>query len=163
MFDLCSIRRLALAGLIAVPSAAGSAAGAADRLAGPVPAVVERMVDGDTIGVRAHIWLDQQITVRVRLAGVNTPEITRPECERERELAEAAKAFVESLAPVEVELFDIQHDKYAGRVDARVVLPDGRDLGVLVLAEGHGVPYPGRGDWCPAPARASPPSTPPSR
>jgi micrococcal nuclease len=34
---------------------------AAEVLPGPIPAVVTEVVDGDTIGVRARIWLGQQI------------------------------------------------------------------------------------------------------
>jgi endonuclease YncB( thermonuclease family) len=44
-------------------------------LAGPVMARVIRVYDGDTILVRARIWVDQEIEIRVRLAGVDTPEI----------------------------------------------------------------------------------------
>ena len=46
---------------------------AEEALAGPVRAVVERVVDGDTVDVRARIWLGQSLTVRVRIDGVDTP------------------------------------------------------------------------------------------
>ena len=56
--------------LWAAPSA-GAARG--DVLAGPVPAVVEDVIDGDSLKVRAHIWLGQDVAVHVRLAGVDAP------------------------------------------------------------------------------------------
>ena len=54
-------------------------ASAEDVLPGPIPATIERVVDGDTIDVRARIWLGQEIVVRVRLAGLDAPELSRPE------------------------------------------------------------------------------------
>jgi hypothetical protein len=38
----------------------------AESLSGPVSALVERVVDGDTIEVQARIWLGQSLTIRVR-------------------------------------------------------------------------------------------------
>ena len=54
---------------------------AKESLAGPVPATVERVIDGDTLVVRARIWHGQEIIVRVRLANVDTPELSRSACE----------------------------------------------------------------------------------
>ena len=38
---------------------------ALNRLAGPVSAEVLRVIDGDTIEVRAHIWLGHQVHLAV--------------------------------------------------------------------------------------------------
>ena len=35
-------------------------------LPGPIPAALVRVIDGDTIEVRARIWLDLDLTTRVR-------------------------------------------------------------------------------------------------
>jgi endonuclease YncB( thermonuclease family) len=56
-------------------------------LAGPVSAMVERIVDGDTIDVRAHIWLGQSLTVRVRIDGV-----THPKCGRIAPMSDASRS-----------------------------------------------------------------------
>lgn len=64
-----------------------------EALVGPVSAVVERVVDGDTVDVRAHIWLGQTLTVRVRIDGVDAPE-TRSDCADERRLAAAARDYL---------------------------------------------------------------------
>ncbi len=40
---------------------------------GPILARVVEVIDGDTILVEARIWLDQVVTTRVRLAGVDAP------------------------------------------------------------------------------------------
>ena len=42
---------------------------------GPVSATVSRIIDGDTFEASAMIWLDQQISVRVRIAGIDAPEL----------------------------------------------------------------------------------------
>jgi endonuclease YncB( thermonuclease family) len=107
-----------------------------------------RVIDGDTLEVRARIWLDQEVTTSVRLAGVDAPEIRRPSCAAERALGEAATAFVAALALVDVTLVEVEHDKYGGRVVARLMLPDGRDLSELLLAEGHAVATGTEDPWC---------------
>ncbi|MDH3910811.1 MAG: hypothetical protein OEU09_05900, partial [Rhodospirillales bacterium] len=93
---------------------------AAEPLAGPVPAVVTAVVDGDTLEVRARIWLGQELTTRVRLAGIDAPE-AKSDCPRERALAARARAFLSARlrpagarAPAAVRLHDIRNGKYAG-------------------------------------------------
>jgi endonuclease YncB( thermonuclease family) len=122
----------------------------ADSLPGPIPAVVERVIDGDTLEVRARIWLDQVVTTSVRLAGVNTAEVRRAPCNAHLAAGQAAKAFVEALGLADVTLLEIEHDKYGGRVVARLILPDGRDLSELLLAEGHAIPIGAPDPWCAA-------------
>jgi endonuclease YncB( thermonuclease family) len=146
MFTLRSIRRARLAALLALLLLAPGAG--AESLPGPIPATVERVIDGDTVEVRARIWLDQVVTTSVRLAGVDAPEIRRPDCAAERERGAAAMAFVAALAPADVTLLELEHDKYGGRVVARLILPDGRDLSELLLAEGHAVPIGAEDPWC---------------
>src|SRR5690606_20089176 len=127
-----------------------TAAAARDSLAGPVPAEVLDILDGDTILVRARIWLGQDVETRVRLIGVDTPEL-RGKCAEERRLAEAARTFlVERLARRQVFLRDVQVDKFGGRVLARVVTPDGAGVGESLIAAGLARPYQGgaRQSWC---------------
>ncbi len=61
-----------------------------DGVAGPVSASVLRVIDGDTITVRARIWIGQSVETRVRIAGVDTPEL-RGDCALDIELATAAR------------------------------------------------------------------------
>lgn len=116
---------------------------------GPVSAEVLRVMDGDTIVVRARIWLGQDIETRVRLDGVDTPEMNG-KCERERRMALKARDWVASLAAGgKVILRDIKYGKYAGRVVARVEAPDGEDFSHSLLRAGLGRPYGGRRrSWC---------------
>ena len=122
----------------------------ADVVPGPVPARVIEVVDGDTIAVRARIWVGQDVETRVRLSGVDTPEFNG-RCGRERELAAHARAFVvEAIGGGTVKLIDVHYGKYAGRVVAYVETAAGDDLGALLIAAGLGRPYHGgaRASWC---------------
>ncbi len=144
--------RPALLCLCALLSLASRSAAAAPPqvLAGPVPATVTAIPDGDTIEVVARIWLGQTVATRVRFAGIDAPEL-RGRCQRERDLAEAARAFLEArLVPPRVELRDVRFGKFAGRVVARVFNAAGEDLSAALLAAGLARPYDGgaRDSWC---------------
>ncbi len=132
-----------------------AAAVAGERLAGPVPALVTAVIDGDTLEVQARIWLGQQVTIRVRLAGIDAPE-TRSDCARERALAARAERLLKArLRRPEVQLYDVSYGKYAGRILARVETADGEDLGRALLAAGLARAYDGgrRAPWCVAAAQ----------
>lgn len=120
----------------------------AEALEGPVVARVERVIDGDTVEVRARIWIDQELTVAVRIAGVDAPELFRPGCAAEKAKALEAKAFATGFFETgEALLRDVRHDKYGGRVVARLENGAGEELGEALVAAGlavHGM----SGAWC---------------
>ena len=127
----------------------GRAAPAAERaIAGPVQASVVRVVDGDTLRVVAQVWVDQEITVSVRLDGVNAAELFRPRCEAERVAARASQAALTELVGESVQLMNVRHDKYAGRVVAQVLTPSGADLAATMVARGHAEPAVDARPWC---------------
>lgn len=135
--------------LLMLASLAADRAAAADRVEGPVAAAVERVVDGDTVRVLARIWVGHTVSVSVRLAGVDAPEIFRPQCPAEREKAREAKAFVEAmLGGDEVTLLDIVPDKYGGRVVARMETPAGEDVGEALLEARLAVEADEDDPWC---------------
>lgn len=123
---------------------------------GPLEADVLRVIDGDTIEVRAFIWPGHSVETRVRLADVDAPELRRVQCAAEREAGHAARAFVEALLapqgarPARVRIRDVRLGSFAGRVVAAMELPDGRDLGAVLLEAGLATPYSARGGWCPS-------------
>lgn len=120
-------------------------------LPGPIPARVLRVVDGDTVQVRARIWLSQDVETNVRLAGIDTPE-KRGKCQAEREAAEQAQAFSAEHLTVDswVSLHDVIADKFGKRVVARVVSAQGQDVAAQLLANGLARPYGGgtKASWC---------------
>lgn len=93
------------------------------------------------------------VIAAVRIAGIDTPEVSRPQCERERTLGLAAAQETATLLPVgsTVTLKNARHDKFAGRVDATVFTDVGVDVGNHLKQRGHAVSYSGQGpkeDWC---------------
>ncbi len=136
--------------LAAMAAAESGWAGARDVVPGPVPARVVAVIDGDTITVRARIWLGQDVETRVRLAGVDAPEL-RGACPRERALAVAARdLLVAAVGGAEVTLTEIRYDKFGGRVLAHVESAAGESLSKLLVAAGLGRVYDGgkRDSWC---------------
>ncbi len=126
----------ALAAVVRLPGLEPVRAG--DVLAGPVRAQVVRVVDGDTIEVRARIWLGQDISTLVRLAGVDAPEL-RGGYALEKTLAVQAREYLAArIEGAEVRLVAIEYGKYAGRVVARVATPHGEDLAAGLIAAGLG-------------------------
>lgn len=119
--------------------------------AAAVPATVDYVLDGDTFAARVLLDEDITITVRVRLADVDTPEING-KCEHEIEMALRARDRLAELLPVGtmVDLRDVTDDKYLGRIDARVFTSDGRDVSRILINEKLGRPYDGgrRDSWC---------------
>jgi endonuclease YncB( thermonuclease family) len=129
---------------------ASPAAEAAETLPGPIPARLVEVIDGDTLRVRARIWLGQEIETAVRLAGVNAPELAG-KCDSERRLARTARAsLAQALGGGDLVLTDVTWDKYGGRVVATVRTPSGDDPTAALLAEGLARPYGGgrREGWC---------------
>lgn len=140
---------LLLAGLLAGGT---GRADAREILPGPVPAVVVAVIDGDSLKVRARIWLGVETEIIARLEGIDAPELNG-RCPAERDQARLARQRLADLAPVAsaVTLREIQGDKYGNRVLARVRDSDGRDLAAALLAAGLARPYAGRGarpPWC---------------
>ena len=71
-----------------------SAAG--DVIDGPVAASLVDVVDGDTLTLKAHIWIAQTIEMKVRLLGIDAPEL-HGDCDSERARARQAKEYLSSL------------------------------------------------------------------
>lgn len=144
LVTMSAVRGVAAADLASMPDS--------DRLPGPVFARVLRVVDGDTLSVRARIWLKQEVETFVRVADLDTPE-KNGRCQAERAKARDAQVFVESrLAEGWVVLRDIAFEKYGGRVVARVETLDGENLADTVVAAQLGRPYDGgrKRPWCDA-------------
>lgn len=108
-------------------------------------ASVIRVVDGDTVDIKVDLGFDILTNMRVRVLGIDTPEINAADPAL-RERAHAAKARVEGLLPpgtaVEITTEKDRREKY-GRYLASIKLPDAADLAALLLQEGFAVAYDG--------------------
>ncbi|MDP2357711.1 MAG: thermonuclease family protein [Beijerinckiaceae bacterium] len=133
----------------------GTPAPSPRRMAGPYRAEAIRVVDGDTFEARLRIWFNQEVTVLIRLEGVDAPEM-KGRCPQERRLAQDARdALTAILTSGAVTVRDLHADKYNGRAVARALVTDGSgfdgdDVGDLLLAGGYARAYDGRArlPWC---------------
>ena len=128
---------------------AGCAALASHTFHSDKPYAVESVAnvyDGDTITI-----IHEGEFQRVRLRGIDTPELKEPQCDRELELARAAKEFTVSRLrqadKVELVNIDPNEDRW-GRWIATVYV-DGVSLNDLIVVEGYGRVWRGRREsWC---------------
>jgi endonuclease YncB( thermonuclease family) len=126
------MRRLIVAAVMAATPVS-----AAEILAGPYPAEIMRVLDGDTVEARVRVWLDTDVTTLVRIRGIDAPEL-HGHCPGERDAARASRAHLEMLlGSGPVWLSDIGHDKYGRRIDATMTLPSGVDVGESMRDAGH--------------------------
>ncbi len=135
--------------LLALELTGSSPALSRETLSGPIAAELVRVVDGDTLAVRALIWPGQHIDIKVRLADIDAPELFRPSCTRERVRAQAARDFLVHHTGHYVTLRTVHLGKYAGRVIARVQTDKGEDLSTLLLQAGLARAMDDRTGWCP--------------
>lgn len=111
---------------------------------------VVRVIDGDTFEARVHLWPGLEMTTRVRLRGIDAPEM-RGACGGEVRMAEAAaEALRAQLADGDVTIFNIGPDKYNGRVVADASTRRTPSVSSALFASGHARQYQGgrRSGWC---------------
>jgi len=116
---------------------------------------VVRVIDGDTFEARVHLWPGLEMTTRVRLRGIDAPEM-KSGCAEEFRMAEAAtEALRALLANGEVTIFNIGPDKYNGRVVADASTRQIQSVSSALLGSGHARAYQGgrRSGWCTTAAR----------
>ncbi len=144
---VCSVLR----GLLALILLGASAQlNAAEIFPGPVTATVIDVIDGDSLRLRVRIWIDQELTVVLRLSGIDAPEL-RSRCVTEQRAGEKARALTTFLVTGQmVTLTNLRHDKYGGRVLGEVRLADGRDLAETLVKANLARSYDGgaRQGWC---------------
>ena len=97
-------------------------------------------IDGDTLAIGKE---------RIRIIGLDTPELHPARCQAERELGERAKARLQELAcRPELEVVRTGRDRYR-RTLARVYVGEG-SIAEILIAEGLARAYLGgrRAPWC---------------
>ena len=105
-------------------------------------AILERVVDGDTIDVTLDLGFDVFLhNQRCRLAGIDTPE-SRTRDLAEKKLGLEAKARLQELCHGGFKIKSLGKGKY-GRILAIPYTEDGKDICQMLIAEGHAVQYDG--------------------
>jgi micrococcal nuclease len=114
------------------------------------PADVVRVIDGDTFQARVQVWPGLSVDTKVRLRGIDAPEL-HARCADEYAKAQVARVALETiLAAGGVTISRVRIDKYGGRVDAAVATRDTADVSAALLKGGFARSYDGgrRGSWC---------------
>ena len=106
--------------------------------------------DGDTVrcdGQRLRLLGEGVVDVR----GIDTPELSKWKCEKERRLAKIARTRLKQLVDgKKVKIVSFGPGRGDTRPLVNIYLPDGREVGQILLQEGHAqVWMPKRKvDWC---------------
>jgi endonuclease YncB( thermonuclease family) len=114
------------------------------------PVDVIRTIDGDTFEALVHLTPGQDVTTRIRLRGIDAPEL-KAACAEELRMAEAAtSALRDLLRQGEVAIYNIGPDKYQGRVVADVATKRTGNVSAALITSGHVRSYNGghRNGWC---------------
>jgi endonuclease YncB( thermonuclease family) len=113
---------------------------------GPYPARVLDLHDGDTCHLNLDLGFGFQMgaydfaghpLLSCRVFGINAPELST-------DAGKIALAFAQSIMPPGTIVSVLSHgwDKYGGRFDGSITLPDGTDYGTRMIDAGQAVPYP---------------------
>ena len=108
---------------------------------GPYKAAYVENYDGDTITMQVATWHNQITVAKLRLYGVDTPEI-KGGCAESQLLAKSAKKFTsKALSEAKtIRILVLAVDSF-GRYVSRIVIDDEKELSVMLLDAGLAKPY----------------------
>lgn len=103
-------------------------------------ATVLSVHDGDTLTLNVDLGFYLRMQMPCRVLGVNAPELSTT-------AGKAARDFMATLCPVgtPVLLQSVKDDKYGGRFDGAITLPDGRSVAQELIKAGVAAPWNGQG------------------
>lgn len=103
--------------------------------------VVSKVVDGDTVDLILDLGFNIKIKERVRLYGINAPEIRSPN-RQEKMKGDLSRKFLEQQLMESNKLFlhskIFEHDKY-GRCVGIIFTESCVDINTLMVTSGHAV------------------------
>ena len=105
---------------------------------GPYRGVVDSVHDGDTVNVKLDIGFDLTVYARVRVFGINAPELST-------DAGKVARDYARTLLPVGTAVTVLSHgwDKYGGRIDGEISYgTPPADFAAAMLTAGQAVIYP---------------------
>ncbi len=132
-------------------SASTGEAAAPSTLRAGHPVDVLRVLDGDTFEARVRLWPGLEMTTKVRLRGIDAPEL-KGRCDEERAKAVAARDALQAmLGQGDVGISAVALDKYGGRIIADASTRATPDIAAALLGAGLARGYGGarRESWCP--------------
>lgn len=110
-----------------------------------------RVLDGDTVDF-VH---SDGMTDRIRMSGVDAPEVARSKREISQPFGEKCKAFLQTLIEgITVTVAALKNRDLYGRVLGRILLQDGEDINLMTVKSGcvwltnpNGIPAQFRADY----------------
>ncbi|MCM2476824.1 thermonuclease family protein [Rhizobium sp. CG5] len=137
---IASLSPLAIGVLASVASAPPSSASEPFSICGSGQRIT-CVVDGDTFWFRGE---------KIRIADIDTPELSPPRCERERERGLAAKQRLLDIlnsGPLSFKAAARDEDRFGRKL--RIVYRERRSVGDILVAEGLARKWEGsRRSWC---------------
>ena len=115
----------------------------AEGVFGPYAGVVDAVHDGDTVYVKLDVGFDLTVYTRVRVIGINSPELSTAAGKTARDYAQT---LLGAGDPVRV--LSYGWDKFGGRIDGSIeydVDNEPKDFASTMIAEGHALPWTGVG------------------
>jgi micrococcal nuclease len=103
-----------------------------------------RVIDGDTIDCSIDLGFNINMNERVRLKGINTPEIRTKDLEEKKKGLAAKDRVIELFEGIEKFIIKTELDKKGkyGRILGTIILPEwSTSLNEILLKEGHAVVY----------------------
>lgn len=125
-------------------------AAASTPLRAVYPTEVLRVLDGDTFEARVRIWPGLETVTKIRLRGIDAPEL-KARCDEEKSKALAARDALQGILDQgAVGVSAVTLDKYGGRVVADASTRATPDISAALLGAGLVRGYSGgrRGSWC---------------
>jgi len=106
---------------------------------GPYLGTIDSVHDGDTVNVALDVGFDLSVHTRVRVYGINAPELST-------DAGKAAREFARTLLKPgdQVTVISKGWDKYGGRING-VINFSGGDYAERMIAAGHARPWDGKG------------------
>ncbi|MBI4273380.1 MAG: thermonuclease family protein [Rhizobiales bacterium] len=115
------------------------------------PAEVLKILDGDTFEARVRIWPGIDVTTKVRLRGIDTPELKARCAEEYAKAIESRETLKAILGEGGVTISNVTFDKYGGRVVADAATRATPNIADVMLKSEMARRYSGgrRRSWCP--------------
>ena len=106
-------------------------------------AKLDRVIDGDTIDCVIDLGFDIKYKCRVRLKGIDTPEIRTKDLEEKKRGFAAKERVVELLSVCETFIIKTELDKKGkyGRILGTIFINNEESINQILLLEGHAEVY----------------------
>ena len=102
-----------------------------------------RVIDGDTVDCVIDLGFDIKYKCRVRLKGINTPEVRTRDLEEKKRGLAAKDRVIELFEGQETFIIKTELDKKGkyGRILGTIIINNDESINQILLSEGHAEVY----------------------